>query len=93
MNMHKKCFSLKCLFDCDWLLLLLFSEHLCLSTLLSSSFDGHDEDLDITDESTSDGHTASVRTNGGDGNMKDIKVGSRQIPSWLSNSTPDEFIV
>ncbi|KAI5575327.1 hypothetical protein BDE02_10G203200 [Populus trichocarpa] len=57
-----------------------------------SSFDGHDEDLDITDEATSDGHTASVRTNGGDGNMKDIKVGSRQIPSWLSNSTPDEFI-
>ncbi|KAJ6892852.1 hypothetical protein NC651_025918 [Populus alba x Populus x berolinensis] len=57
-----------------------------------SSFDGHDEDLDITDEPTSDGHTASMRTNGGDGNMKDIKVGSRQIPSWLSNSTPDEFI-
>ncbi|KAJ6983418.1 exocyst complex component SEC8 isoform X2 [Populus alba x Populus x berolinensis] len=57
-----------------------------------SSFDGHDEDLDITDEATSDGHTASMRTNGGDGNMKDIKVGSRQIPSWLSNSTPDEFI-
>ncbi|KAH8497340.1 hypothetical protein H0E87_019858 [Populus deltoides] len=57
-----------------------------------SSFDGHDEDLDITDEATSDGHTASMRTNGGDGNMKDIKIGSRQIPSWLSNSTPDEFI-
>ncbi|KAF9674910.1 hypothetical protein SADUNF_Sadunf10G0176500 [Salix dunnii] len=57
-----------------------------------SSFDGHDEDLYITDEATSDGHTASMRANGGDGNTKDIKTVSRQIPSWLANSTPDEFI-
>ncbi|KAJ6323004.1 hypothetical protein OIU77_012768 [Salix suchowensis] len=33
-----------------------------------------------------------MRASGGDGNMKDIKIASRQIPSWLSNSTPDEFI-
>ncbi|KAB5538977.1 hypothetical protein DKX38_016510 [Salix brachista] len=57
-----------------------------------SSFDGHDEDLYITDEATSDGHIASMRANGGDGNTKDIKIVSHQIPSWLSNSTPDEFI-
>ncbi|KAK0592967.1 hypothetical protein LWI29_028348 [Acer saccharum] len=52
-----------------------------------STFDGHDEEgsLEQHNESSSDGHGAVI--NGGDGNLK-----SRQIPSWLSNSTPDEFV-
>ncbi|KAG9150176.1 hypothetical protein Leryth_009755 [Lithospermum erythrorhizon] len=45
-----------------------------------SSFDGHDEDSALDDH---DGTTS---------NGKDIKVASRQIPNWLSESTPDEFI-
>ncbi|XWS75196.1 hypothetical protein CRYUN_Cryun01aG0064600 [Craigia yunnanensis] len=47
-----------------------------------SSYDGHDEDgsLEPHDE----------RLNGGDG--KDVKVISHQIPLWLLNSTPDEFV-
>ncbi|XP_050203746.1 exocyst complex component SEC8 isoform X2 [Mercurialis annua] len=59
-----------------------------------SSFDGHDEDgnLDFHDESNLDGHGAILRVNGGDGNAKDVKLLARQLPSWLSNSTPDEFI-
>ena len=64
-----------------------------MSICLHSSFDGHDGDLDISEEATSDGHIASMRASGGGGNVKDIKIASRQIPSWLSNSTPDEFIV
>ncbi|KAK3232528.1 hypothetical protein Dsin_004409 [Dipteronia sinensis] len=52
-----------------------------------STFDGHDEEgsLEQHNESSSDGHGAVI--NGGDGNLK-----SRQIPLWLSNSTPDEFV-
>ncbi|KAM7532360.1 hypothetical protein LguiB_035770 [Lonicera macranthoides] len=48
-----------------------------------SSYDGHDEDgaFDTHDEA-----------NGGDGTLKDVKVASRQIPAWLSYSTPDEFV-
>ncbi|KAK9282944.1 hypothetical protein L1049_011169 [Liquidambar formosana] len=59
-----------------------------------SSFDGHDEEaaLELNDEATSDGHAASIRVNGGDGSLKDIKIVSRQIPTWLSNSAPDEFL-
>ncbi|KAK6228276.1 hypothetical protein SCA6_000616 [Theobroma cacao] len=55
-----------------------------------SSYDGHDEDgsLEPHDDNTLDGH--AVRLNGGDG--KDVKVISRQIPLWLLNSTPDEFV-
>lgn len=49
--------------------------------------------MELHDEAASDGHAASMRANGGDGNIKDIKMVPRQIPSWLSNSTPDEFIV
>ncbi|XP_022765454.1 exocyst complex component SEC8-like [Durio zibethinus] len=47
-----------------------------------SSYDGHDEDgsLEPHDE----------RLNGGDG--KDVKLVSHQIPVWLLNSTPDEFV-
>lgn len=36
---------------------------------------------------------ASIRVNGGDGILKDVKMVSRQMPIWLSNSTPDEFLV
>ncbi|CAN1162199.1 Exocyst complex component SEC8 [Linum perenne] len=54
---------------------------------LSSSLEGHDEDGELHDEASSDGHAR------GDGITKDSKAVSRHIPSWLSNSTPDEFIV
>lgn len=59
-----------------------------------SSFDGHDEEgaFEQNDEATSDGHAASIRANGGDGSVKDVKFVSREIPTWLSNSTPDEFL-
>ncbi|KAG8380542.1 hypothetical protein BUALT_Bualt06G0026400 [Buddleja alternifolia] len=58
-----------------------------------SSFDGHNEDgmMDMHDDATSDGYTPSMRANGGDG-ARDAKILSRQIPMWLSESTPDEFI-
>lgn len=61
----------------------------------SSSFDGHDEEgaLEPRDDATSDGHMASARVNGGDGNLKDAKTLPREMPPWLSNSTPDEFLV
>ncbi|KAH7547856.1 hypothetical protein JRO89_XS14G0027800 [Xanthoceras sorbifolium] len=57
-----------------------------------SSFDGHDEEgsLEPHNEATSDGHVAVI--NGGDGSLKDIKMLSHEIPSWLSKSTPDEFV-
>ncbi|XAR52331.1 hypothetical protein NMG60_11020331 [Bertholletia excelsa] len=60
----------------------------------SSSFDGQDEDgtLAMHDEATLDGYTASARVNGGDSTLKDVKIVSRQIPTWLSHSTPDEFV-
>ncbi|XWS66207.1 hypothetical protein CRYUN_Cryun05aG0180000 [Craigia yunnanensis] len=47
-----------------------------------SSYDGHDED------GSSEPH--DERLNSGDG--KDVKVVSQQIPLWLLNSTPDEFV-
>ncbi|KAJ7975027.1 exocyst complex component SEC8 [Quillaja saponaria] len=58
-----------------------------------SSFDGHDEEgaPDLHDEVTLDGHMASVRANGSDG-IRDVKIALRQMPIWLSNSTPDEFL-
>jgi len=86
-----KIFS-KCLFCSDQLLFVVIFWPF-MSIFLHSSFDGPDEDLDISDEATPDGHIGSMRANGGNGNMKDIKIVSHQIPSWLSNSTPDEFIV
>lgn len=50
----------------------------------SSSFDGHDEEDSVEhDESTAD--TAR--------NGTDSKLLSHQLPPWLSDSTPDEFIV
>lgn len=59
-----------------------------------SSFDGHDEDgaLDMHDEAASDGHAAANRVNSGHSSLKDGKIVSRQIPPWLINSTPDEFV-
>ncbi|XP_023912079.2 exocyst complex component SEC8 [Quercus suber] len=59
-----------------------------------SSYDGRDEEgaLELPDDATSDGHMASIRVNGGDGIPKDVKIVSRQMPIWLSNSTPDEFL-
>lgn len=61
----------------------------------SSSFDGHDEEgaSELHDEVASDGHATSLRVNGNEGYSKDIKTVPRQMPTWLSNSTPDEFLV
>ncbi|XP_027367422.1 exocyst complex component SEC8 isoform X2 [Abrus precatorius] len=58
-----------------------------------SSFDGHDEEgtLDSNEEATLDGNTAAMRINGGDV-PKDSNTALRQMPAWLSNSTPDEFL-
>ncbi|XP_057979203.1 exocyst complex component SEC8 [Malania oleifera] len=52
-----------------------------------SSFDGHEEDgaAELHDEATSD--ATSMRVNSGA-----VKLASRQIPTWLSFSTPDEFL-
>lgn len=60
----------------------------------SSSFDGRDEDgaMEIHDEATLDEHSAAIRVNGGDNTPKDVKIVSRQTPTWLSYSTPDEFV-
>ncbi|XP_065861564.1 exocyst complex component SEC8 [Euphorbia lathyris] len=59
-----------------------------------SSFDGHDEDgtLELHDEVNLDGSAGVARANGGDGNLKDMKIVYHQVPSFLSNSTPDEFV-
>ncbi|OIV89564.1 hypothetical protein TanjilG_19241 [Lupinus angustifolius] len=53
-----------------------------------SSFDGHDDEgaLELTDEATLDGNVATMKING------DTKIALRQMPTWLSNSTPDEFL-
>lgn len=61
----------------------------------SSSFDGQDEEgaLELHDGAISDGNVASIKVNGGDGNLKDVKIVPHQMPPWLSNSTPDEFLV
>ncbi|KAJ0102483.1 hypothetical protein Patl1_06037 [Pistacia atlantica] len=69
-----------------------FGAHGLADGSYSSTLDGHDEEGSprIHDEAGSDGHMA--RINGGDGNLKDMKIFSHQIPTWLSNSTPDEFI-
>ncbi|XP_012834771.1 PREDICTED: exocyst complex component SEC8 [Erythranthe guttata] len=59
-----------------------------------SSFDGQTEDgtMDMHDDAPSNGHTPSMRANGGDNGARDAKTLSRQIPMWLSDSTPDEFV-
>ncbi|XP_057798893.1 exocyst complex component SEC8 [Salvia miltiorrhiza] len=54
-----------------------------------SSFDGHNEDgnLDMHDDAAPNGYTPTMKANGGD-----ARIFSRQIPVWLSDSTPDEFV-
>ncbi|KAE9612190.1 putative Sec8 exocyst complex component specific domain-containing protein [Lupinus albus] len=54
----------------------------------AGSFDGHDDEgaLELTEEATLDGNMATMKING------DIKIAFRQMPTWLSNSTPDEFL-
>ncbi|CAA0814086.1 Exocyst complex component SEC8, partial [Striga hermonthica] len=53
---------------------------------------GEDGTMETHDDATSNGYTPSMRTNGGDNSGKDAKAVSRQIPMWLSDSTPDEFV-
>ncbi|CAN4114992.1 unnamed protein product [Withania somnifera] len=62
-----------------------------LTSSIDGSFlvEGHDEDGEDT---LSDGNPASLRINGTDGASKDVKIVSHQVPTWLSNSTPDEFV-
>ncbi|XP_055829952.1 exocyst complex component SEC8 [Solanum dulcamara] len=55
----------------------------------SSLVEGHDEDGEDT---VSDGNPTSLRINGTDGASKDVKFISHQVPTWLSDSTPDEFV-
>lgn len=45
--------------------------------------------LELHDDIGLDGHRASVKVNGVDG----VKIVSRQIPTWLSQAIPDEFLV
>lgn len=64
-----------------------------MGVIVSSSYDGHDEGAsEIHDDVNSDGHMASMKVNG-EGHPRDVKTVSRQLPTWLSNSTPDEFLV
>ncbi|XP_051130784.1 exocyst complex component SEC8 isoform X2 [Andrographis paniculata] len=57
-----------------------------------SSISGYIEDgmTDFNDDA--DGHTPTMKANNGDTGSRDVKVRSRQIPIWLSDSTPDEFV-
>ncbi|XP_057426199.1 exocyst complex component SEC8 [Lotus japonicus] len=57
------------------------------------SFDGHDDEgaLDLNGEATLDGNLGTMRINGSDV-PKDVNAALRQMPTWLSNSTPDEFL-
>ncbi|KAL4033531.1 hypothetical protein IC575_006628 [Cucumis melo] len=59
-----------------------------------SSYDGHEEasTLELNDEAVSDGQSTFSRVNGGDGGLKEAKLATRQLPTWLSNSIPDEFL-
>lgn len=57
-----------------------------------SSFDGQDDEstFELLDEAASDGFPSSLKVNGGEGQLKTVP---RQLPRWLSNSTPNEFVV
>ncbi|XP_054817505.1 exocyst complex component SEC8 [Prosopis cineraria] len=57
------------------------------------SFDGHEEEgaLEINEEAALDGHMSTLKVHGGDV-TKDTKTAFSQMPIWLSNSTPDEFL-
>ncbi|CAK9313414.1 unnamed protein product [Citrullus colocynthis] len=59
-----------------------------------SSFDGHEESstLELNDEAVSDSQLTFSRVNGGDGGLKEVKMATCQLPTWLSNSIPDEFL-
>ncbi|EPS66973.1 hypothetical protein M569_07801 [Genlisea aurea] len=59
-----------------------------------SSSDGHNKAglLDLHDDIVLDGHNSSARANGFEASLKDAKLQSRQIPAWLSDSLPDEFV-
>ncbi|KAK7268244.1 hypothetical protein RIF29_20939 [Crotalaria pallida] len=52
------------------------------------SFDGHDEEggSELNEEATLNGNMTTTRING------DTKIVLRQMPTWLSNSMPDEFL-
>ncbi|XP_023529609.1 exocyst complex component SEC8-like isoform X1 [Cucurbita pepo subsp. pepo] len=58
-----------------------------------SSFDGREEGSisDLNDDA-SDSQSTFARVNGGDGGLKEAKPTTRQLPKWLSNSIPDEFL-
>lgn len=58
----------------------------------SSSFDGRDDEsgMEMLDGGASDGVLQSLKAHAGGGHVKTI---SRQIPTWLSYATPDEFLV
>jgi len=51
-----------------------------------SSLNGHDE-ADSNEEATLDGNMATNDVS------RDSNNALRQMPTWLSNSTPDEFLV
>ncbi|KAJ8627792.1 hypothetical protein MRB53_021099 [Persea americana] len=55
------------------------------------SFDGQDDEsaFELIDGAASDGFPSSLKVNGGDGQLKTVP---RQLPRWLSNSTPNEFV-
>ncbi|KAL6586439.1 exocyst subunit [Orobanche minor] len=57
-----------------------------------SSVGGEDGTVDSHDDATYNGYSPSLRANVGDTCSRDVKVVSRQIPMWLSDSTPDEFV-
>ncbi|XP_011623573.1 exocyst complex component SEC8 [Amborella trichopoda] len=62
----------------------------------SSSFDGLDDEsvhpVDTLDGAASEGAVSWSRVNGFDGHTKETRTLPHQLPSWLSNSTPNEFI-
>ncbi|XP_075499287.1 exocyst complex component SEC8 [Primulina tabacum] len=58
-----------------------------------SLIDGHNEDGTVKmNDAASEGYTPSARVNGGDSGAREIKIVARQVPIWLSDSTPDEFV-
>ncbi|XP_047178611.1 exocyst complex component SEC8 [Vigna umbellata] len=59
-------------------------------SVAGGSFDGHDETYS-NEEGTLDGNMTGMRINGSDV-PKDSNNALRQMPTWLSNSTPDEFL-
>ncbi|XP_027937134.1 exocyst complex component SEC8 [Vigna unguiculata] len=59
-------------------------------SVAGGSYDGRDEAYS-NEEGTLDGNMAAMRSNGSDV-PKDSNNALRQMPTWLSNSTPDEFL-